>query len=414
MADSYLLILSDGTFDQKIEGDAIVFDHGLTFTGRGVTSYGEVRNENILHMVENFANVSAPTNPLTGQLWYDTGSGTLLVWNGGSWTSVTSDNYVVGGTYSVNDLTGEINLTRDSGGPVVIQNAASETNINNHISDATDAHDGTAISFVPNGSIPSNNAQGAIEDVEENIDDHVTDTVDAHDASAISFVPYGSFGSTDVQDAIEEAEDEVNSINSSVSASSSSTSSHIADSVDAHDASAISFSNGGTGLSATDVQDAIDEINSNISTAGAVGTLRVRPSATQAIGTTATLLTFNITDYGDLSADWNGTNTYTAGFDQEVNVKLSVSFGMRNNATGEMQIRVGGSTVRSHQVSNYDNDSGASSVSISRTNEIGVKLRLTSGQQVRFYMFLTPADGIHSTGYLNTATHAEFEVVRVL
>ena len=43
-------------------------------------------------MLENFASGTAPTNPLTGQLWYNTGSNTLEIWNSslGIWKAISS------------------------------------------------------------------------------------------------------------------------------------------------------------------------------------------------------------------------------------------------------------------------------------------------------------------------------------
>lgn len=54
----------------------------LVLIGRNFTGYGELFNENFVKLLENFASVSPPSNPLRGQLWYDTSDGRLKVWNG--------------------------------------------------------------------------------------------------------------------------------------------------------------------------------------------------------------------------------------------------------------------------------------------------------------------------------------------
>lgn len=54
----------------------------LTLVGRNYTGYGEDFNENFVKLLENFANVSEPNNPIRGQLWYDTSEGRLKVYNG--------------------------------------------------------------------------------------------------------------------------------------------------------------------------------------------------------------------------------------------------------------------------------------------------------------------------------------------
>jgi hypothetical protein len=78
---------------------------------------------------------------------------------------------------------------------------------------------------------------------------HLADTVDAHDASAISFTPAGSIAATDVQAAISEVATEA----------AADLSAHIADTTAAHVASSIGFTAGGSIIS-TDVQAAILEV----------------------------------------------------------------------------------------------------------------------------------------------------------
>ena len=56
----------------------------LKFIGKGYAGYGEVIHENFLHLLENFANTSAPSKPVTGQLWYDSSSNRLKVYSGTS------------------------------------------------------------------------------------------------------------------------------------------------------------------------------------------------------------------------------------------------------------------------------------------------------------------------------------------
>ena len=64
----------------------------LTFVGKNYAGYAPIIANNFLHLLENFANNSAPDNPIEGQLWYDNTSGVnlLKVFDGAIWTSAGS------------------------------------------------------------------------------------------------------------------------------------------------------------------------------------------------------------------------------------------------------------------------------------------------------------------------------------
>jgi len=65
-------------------------DTSLTFPGRNVTGYGQIIAENFLAILENFAKDTAPVNPIEGQLWYDTGTARLKIWDSTLWKSASS------------------------------------------------------------------------------------------------------------------------------------------------------------------------------------------------------------------------------------------------------------------------------------------------------------------------------------
>jgi microcystin-dependent protein len=64
-------------------------DTSLTFPGRNVTGYGKTVAENFLALLENFAGANQPVNPVEGQLWFDTGSRTLQIYDGVSWKAAS-------------------------------------------------------------------------------------------------------------------------------------------------------------------------------------------------------------------------------------------------------------------------------------------------------------------------------------
>lgn len=64
-------------------------DTSLTFPGRNVTGYGQIIAENFLHLLENFASATQPVNPVEGQLWYDTETSTLKLFDNVTWTAAS-------------------------------------------------------------------------------------------------------------------------------------------------------------------------------------------------------------------------------------------------------------------------------------------------------------------------------------
>jgi hypothetical protein len=62
----------------------------LTLIGKNYAGYGNFLNENFLYLLENFSNSIAPANALTGQLWYDSGTLVLKVYDGIQWKPIAS------------------------------------------------------------------------------------------------------------------------------------------------------------------------------------------------------------------------------------------------------------------------------------------------------------------------------------
>lgn len=90
---------------------------------------------------------------------------------------------------------------------------------------------------------------------------HLADTSDAHDASAISFAPSGTIAGTDVQTAVAEV----------ASDAAAALAAHVDDTSDAHDASAISLLDTGGHWTATTVEGALAEVPSRYQPLGSGG-----------------------------------------------------------------------------------------------------------------------------------------------
>jgi microcystin-dependent protein len=64
-------------------------DTSIGLVGKQATGYGQVVAENFLHMLENFASINPPANPIEGQTWYDTTNNVnqLKVYDGTNWVA---------------------------------------------------------------------------------------------------------------------------------------------------------------------------------------------------------------------------------------------------------------------------------------------------------------------------------------
>jgi len=70
---SILLTLADG------ETDSVTTS--LTLIGRNVNSYGQYFNNNLIKLMASFSGPNEPINPIVGQLWYDTSTGRVKVYD---------------------------------------------------------------------------------------------------------------------------------------------------------------------------------------------------------------------------------------------------------------------------------------------------------------------------------------------
>lgn len=82
---TYLINKTDGSLLAQVADSAIdQTSTDITLIGKNVSGYGEYINENFIKLLENFASSTQPSNPIAGQIWYDTVNGRLKVYNGTS------------------------------------------------------------------------------------------------------------------------------------------------------------------------------------------------------------------------------------------------------------------------------------------------------------------------------------------
>jgi hypothetical protein len=93
-----LVTLADGTIDTATTD--------LALFGKGYAGFGEKLNENLVKLLENFNNTSAPSNKITGQMWYDQTNKQINVYTGSKWKPVGSTTN--SGTSPTNAVQGDM------------------------------------------------------------------------------------------------------------------------------------------------------------------------------------------------------------------------------------------------------------------------------------------------------------------
>ena len=70
---SQVTVIADGTIDNTLD---------IKLIGKNYAGYGEVQNENLVFLLENFSNATQPSKPVRGQIWFDSGTRKLKFYDG--------------------------------------------------------------------------------------------------------------------------------------------------------------------------------------------------------------------------------------------------------------------------------------------------------------------------------------------
>jgi hypothetical protein len=103
-----LVSIPDGTIDQTATN--------LTLVGKNATGYGQYFNENFVYLLENFAGTVAPTQPVPGQLWFNSTTSQLNVYTtqngfisvGSAQVANSQPSVLVAGDFWINNLTEQL------------------------------------------------------------------------------------------------------------------------------------------------------------------------------------------------------------------------------------------------------------------------------------------------------------------
>ena len=81
---AYTINKTDGTIVTTITDGTVDNTTSLQLFGKSYSGFGEGLNENLVKLLENAASTAAPTAPLKGELWFDTTSNQIKVYDGTS------------------------------------------------------------------------------------------------------------------------------------------------------------------------------------------------------------------------------------------------------------------------------------------------------------------------------------------
>ena len=81
-----LVLLNDGVINT---------DYSVSLIGKNVSNFGDLQNENFVHMLENFSHTLQPKSPLKGQLWFKSNAEVSrpLVFDGANWRPIATCLY---------------------------------------------------------------------------------------------------------------------------------------------------------------------------------------------------------------------------------------------------------------------------------------------------------------------------------
>jgi len=86
---AYTINLTNGTTFATITDGTVNTASSMTLIGKNYAGYGQFLDDNFIHLLENSANTTAPSAPLTGQLWWDSTNTLLKVYSGTTWKVIS-------------------------------------------------------------------------------------------------------------------------------------------------------------------------------------------------------------------------------------------------------------------------------------------------------------------------------------
>lgn len=139
---AYTINLTDGTIFATIADGTINTSSSMTLVGKNYAGYGEFLDENFIHLLENSSNTTAPSAPLTGQLWWDKANNLLKVYNGTTFKVISAST--ASATAPTSNVTGD--LWYDTSSQLLkVYTGAAWLTVGPSVTDGTGAQAGTIV-----------------------------------------------------------------------------------------------------------------------------------------------------------------------------------------------------------------------------------------------------------------------------
>jgi hypothetical protein len=103
---AYTINLTDGSIFATIADGTINTSSSMILVGKNYAGYGEFLDENFVHLLECGANTTAPSAPLTGQLWWDKTNNVMKVYNGTTFKVISAST--ASSTAPVSNVSGDL------------------------------------------------------------------------------------------------------------------------------------------------------------------------------------------------------------------------------------------------------------------------------------------------------------------
>jgi len=103
---AYTINLTDGAVFATIADGTINTASSMILVGKNYAGYGEFLDTNFIHLLENGSNITAPGAPLEGQLWWDSGTSLLKVYNGTVFKTISAAT--ASSTQPTSNVTGDL------------------------------------------------------------------------------------------------------------------------------------------------------------------------------------------------------------------------------------------------------------------------------------------------------------------